>query len=393
MSRRLRVVTLKEVVTAPDGLVVQESFDDKDKTFGIQIIQPGRSMNNTVYSDQNMGEIVKILNDKSTMSQKMYIDHGKIVKGKTESRSLRDWAATILEAFSPNDDSSKGAQANVQTSPFNPEIYTAAKEQPEQLGVSIDGAAIVEELDDAGDGKPGIKVHQIVALNSVDFVTQAAAGGGVLMESFAGKDAEAVLGVAEKAAAGNRKLITIIKEAKKITSSVKPTSDLLLKLMIAEEDDDEDDTEITSFSKVLKAQQSIDKVYNVYYAVSTYVRQMAFKVKADLDKRIEAAQDAVDVGFRRIEELIADADEDEVNKILQSAFDPVLIARSAIVEDMVNRDIISSVDAVTLLEAESEQSKSPLLSPSEIEEESRRALNANLSQRGFKLQVKPDNGS
>ena len=171
-------------MTEANNLRILEADEDKRRLL-IQVIKPGRSLNDTIYPESTMQEVVNLLSDHKSMSQKQFVDHQN--PEDSNVRSVNDWASTVREVFIPGDNPSKGVQAWVQFLPIqspNGWIFEAAVQQPDQVRFSIDCYAMVEQVDDGGDGKPGIMIHHVTAMRSVDIVVWDSAGGEVITEGI-----------------------------------------------------------------------------------------------------------------------------------------------------------------------------------------------------------------
>lgn len=207
--KNVSLVNLSEcVLTRLDALT--EGFNDASKEFPIRIIKPGRSLNDTIYPPAALEEMRQFLTAADSHSRKMYIDHVFLKEGQPYTgRSVRDWAASIQEASIHTDGSLVGKG---KVTAHNPWIYELIKDMPDELGVSIHISALVEKLDQWQDGKPGTVIRQVVRFFSPDFVTEASAGGGILVEGVSQKESASLLDEAFSLAhkSGNTQLCSLV---------------------------------------------------------------------------------------------------------------------------------------------------------------------------------------
>jgi len=161
------------------------SDNDKDKKqLVMKLIQSGLSKNRYYYSKK----VAESIADHILKRPQMYRDHGYGWFG----RSFKELVAIATESYKK-----KGGAYAIVDFTKNPEtiwLYDLAEDHPEQLGASIDAHAKVREAtardgrlwgqDNFDPDKEGTPSHyiveEIVFLNSVDFVTYASAGGGVV---------------------------------------------------------------------------------------------------------------------------------------------------------------------------------------------------------------------
>ena len=110
----------------------EATFDDSKKTVVIPVLRECTSKNGYKYTKEIVEQFVPLLEIK----RKMYADHS------VNQRRIAEWAATIQEQWYED------GKAYVEckfTSPFA-WLYEEAKTNPEEVSVSIDAVAVVEEV-------------------------------------------------------------------------------------------------------------------------------------------------------------------------------------------------------------------------------------------------------
>lgn len=162
-------------------LLKESQFIDEDGTIKLQVIRAGfgNKRDNHYYPAKTLERDHPIF-----AGRKMYCDHPTSLEEKQRpERSLRDWVATIKETWV--DKGIVWARARVHASWFRDLIAEAGDE----IGISINALGDVNP-GEIGGRRCGV-VESIVGCNSVDFVTQAGAGGRVaaLYESARKEDA------------------------------------------------------------------------------------------------------------------------------------------------------------------------------------------------------------
>jgi len=181
---------LQEVVLPPEEVfgvkIIESDDDDKDeKLLELKLIQKGWSKNGYFYSKNVAESVAKITKKQNRM--KMFMNHGFGWFG----RGLEEWAAT-LEKTSSKDGASYGV-ARMTENPKTAWLYQEAEKDPTQIGASISARAKIRDFDAKEDkiltAEDGFKalhkeqdkyvVEEIVFMESTDFVTYAAAGGGI----------------------------------------------------------------------------------------------------------------------------------------------------------------------------------------------------------------------
>lgn len=148
-------------------------FEDDARTVWITPIRPGwgNSRDNNYYPVNTLREAV----DKRVFnSLKMYKDHPrKSDEKELPERSVKDWFATTREAVW---DEARG-EPRVPVVVHDDDDYRRFKDVPEQIAFSVLGSG--SGRPGAVDGKKGRIIEAIARLRSVDWVTEAGAGGAI----------------------------------------------------------------------------------------------------------------------------------------------------------------------------------------------------------------------
>lgn len=349
--------TVQPVLEKVGGAV----FDDEARIIPIKIIQAGRTLNNTIYSEERIQELNTLLNLEEIpegifRSKKMFIDHVKLGEGEAYSgRSLEEWAATIQKAWvSEKDPGALFGEAKI--TPHKDWVYKIAKEQPEELGVSIHISAVIEKTKDAGDGKPGTIIKQVIDVFSVDFVTEASAGGGVVISENIDTATQnrLIQRASEMANANQDKELSTILEGfmgKANTKEVEVVSD---------------DGKITPFKVVANKEKKEQEARRMFWAFEDYMAELLFKEESQeivVEERIKAAQDGVATLFTNVNNLLSDDSVEESKSIFQSLqkvfesqsnsiepkkepkeVDPALMceAQEVVIKDLMEKNIINN---------------------------------------------------
>jgi myosin heavy subunit len=159
----------------------EADFNDADKTTIVRAIREGWSLNSTqgkrrYYTGRAVEDVACMVNTK----RKLYINH------KNGEREVQEWAATWEESWVDVEEGKKVAKGKISftANPFTFWLYGEAKKHPNEVGLSISGKGSFRS--GTVEGKDAAIIESLETLNSVDFVTQAAAGGGVVktMESI-----------------------------------------------------------------------------------------------------------------------------------------------------------------------------------------------------------------
>lgn len=169
-------------------------FDDESKTAIVTIIKEGWSVNFTdgrqrYYTARAVSDVAELLNT----SRKMYLDHS------SKERSVSEWTATANKSWEEKENGKAVCKAEVDftENPKTVWLYKEAKKHPKEVALSIQGAGEVR----AGkmEGKNASIVETVTKLKSTDFVTVAAAGGGVEKVLTASADSERAMMVLNEA--------------------------------------------------------------------------------------------------------------------------------------------------------------------------------------------------
>ena len=134
----------------------------------VQIIQGGWSLNGEYFTQESLNDIARLLSNKVPG----YFRHGD------NDRDARDWAMVIEDAQIEKD--TVQGNAHIFQYPHGEALkeridYVVENNANHLFGVSIDGWARVEEGE--VDGREGIIIRNMVAMNSVDVVMVPAANG------------------------------------------------------------------------------------------------------------------------------------------------------------------------------------------------------------------------
>ncbi len=165
---------IEEVLFTPS--LKEATFDDEAKTATVNIIKEGWSKNFTDGKQRYYtGQAVTAISELLKTSRKMYLTHSK-----TNDDRMEKWTATCSESWIEDEGGKKVCKAKIDftENPATVWIYHAAKKYPEEVGLSIDGSGRIRTGKVAG--KDAAIVEDIMSLKSTDFVSNAAAGGGVV---------------------------------------------------------------------------------------------------------------------------------------------------------------------------------------------------------------------
>lgn len=342
---------ITEIMESSKATILEGSFDDEKMEFDVAIIVAGRSDNQTIYSPVNLSEIRDFINAETTTehtnrSRKMYTNHVRVKDDEAyPGRNLQEWAASLLKSWIPENNENI-LYARVCITPQCEWIYKLAKDPVHDLGVSIHAGAIIERAKDAGDGKPGIVIKQVVALYSVDFVTEAAAGGRVL-EDYDSKEVAALLVQAHDIAnrRNDTELCSIIESIKGRIESNKEGEKPSESLYLPSPDDriaiDPDNGKIKPFSVSIKKMQNEEDAMDIWWALTNYLRELIFLTsEADLPLRIGGGNAALVKAFTQVDELLKETPEEGINLYKNT----VIVRREAItVQQIAQQDIIADM--------------------------------------------------
>ncbi len=317
----------------------------------IKVIQPGISHNRTVYSHSNMQEIVDFINVRSQSESwvRMYMDHSYEEEGKPpKPRSIRDRVGVLTKAWLQKEESGVEvvhAEVDILQGEDANRILKEIEHNPKYLGVSIDGYALMEETEDAGDGQPGLIILQMTYLRSVDFVTEASAGGGIVTEALEGKELEDVIEQAQqianeaKVAEGSRILEALEHFKKKLEpeTTEEPAKEGAEIAPTCEEDDKDI---VAPFSVELQKEKAEDEIYDLLWNMRSYLFKACLADEPDLATRIGYAKDAIEAVFTKVSSLLASIEAPAKEAIESKLFeeverDPIQEAREIIKRNLV----------------------------------------------------------
>ena len=159
-----------------DNIFKVEEADIANRIAPIDIIKVGWSKNKRFYPKSAVEKIAALATHRE--SRKMFMDHPRSFEDFF-SRSLRDWTATVKEAYFDAKEEKASAKVQVLNN-HNGWIWDQIMTSPADVGVSINAIGEVVEDDEKGSTsgrKNGLIVKEIHYLISPDFVTVPAAGG------------------------------------------------------------------------------------------------------------------------------------------------------------------------------------------------------------------------
>jgi len=174
------ILITEELTFSPSDIEFLE-VDEADKAKGtrrvkLTVIKAGISSNLNYYSTEVLQKLPPFIE----AHPKMYLDHD--MWGGIMGRSMKEWAATITKVWYDDKESAVKAEARMTSNPNTVWLYEEMRSDPKDVGCSIDARVMAheEEIDLGSGNKIQAKVvDSWVVLNSVDFVTYAAAGGGI----------------------------------------------------------------------------------------------------------------------------------------------------------------------------------------------------------------------
>jgi hypothetical protein len=142
--------------------------DEQSRNVLIKVIEKGWSNNGNYYDEKIVESFVGHLLEK----KKMYTNHLlRQNQGDYIGRDMRDWSAQISEAYTENG----ATYAKIHVFESDEWLLERIRKCPEEVGVSIDARAMIQE--GTADGKSGRLVKEIIKFNSADFVLNPAAKG------------------------------------------------------------------------------------------------------------------------------------------------------------------------------------------------------------------------
>ncbi len=157
-----------------DCIPLVEASVRRDGTIPLKIIKPGWGTSGYYSPEVLKRDGPKVF----TAGTKMYWDHPTVTEeAERPERSLRDLAAEFVDnaVYQESGPAGPGLYANAKV--FGPFKETVAELAP-HIGVSIRGRGL--GVDGEAEGKKGKIIEKIALAQSVDFVTQAGAGGQIL---------------------------------------------------------------------------------------------------------------------------------------------------------------------------------------------------------------------
>ncbi len=157
-----------------DCIPLVEASVRRDGTIPLKIIKPGWGTSGYYGPEVLKRDGPKVF----TAGTKMFWDHPTVTEeAERPERSLRDLAAEFVDnaVYQESGPAGPGLYANAKV--FGPFKETVAELAP-HIGVSIRGRGL--GVDGEAEGKKGKIIEKITLAQSVDFVTQAGAGGQIL---------------------------------------------------------------------------------------------------------------------------------------------------------------------------------------------------------------------
>lgn len=160
------------------------SINKDNRTVKLNIIQTGKSLNGNKWERKHLEQLFSLL--ENNQGRKQYTDHKDHSK---YGRSVLDWTATLSnpEIIDKDGKSILRAETTVFEYPDAAKaIWERIEKCPEEIGVSID-AFVTGKYNKDENGLTCFIPEDVIKLNSADFVTEASAGGGVLVSESVGK--------------------------------------------------------------------------------------------------------------------------------------------------------------------------------------------------------------
>lgn len=166
-KRQKESMTLDNIrITAPLDEIEFLEGENGSKRAQFTVIRQGWSLNKRYYSGKNLQEISDLINQSGgTM---MFFDH----RGDRTNRSMKDWAATLKNS-TLGEGLVKGAVDFTENGAW---LWEEVKKHPHLVQISINAKGKVRP--GIAEGQEGDIVDSVNIMESVDFVTKAAAGGG-----------------------------------------------------------------------------------------------------------------------------------------------------------------------------------------------------------------------
>lgn len=154
--------------TAETFHALEATFDDKAMKAVVTIIKPGTSLNNRHYTEAAIKSGYQLFE-----KAKMYVNHPP-KKESAGPRDLNHLASAVRRTWVDEDSGSMKGEVKF----FRKDFYDFVKEAREDIGVSIN-ALCAGQQGVMVDGKKVDLIEAFVRANSVDWVTDPGAGGGV----------------------------------------------------------------------------------------------------------------------------------------------------------------------------------------------------------------------
>jgi len=319
----------KEIKETLSVRAIEDSKDGKKK-MAVKLIEEGWSKNGYYYSK----EVAESIADHIKGRPQMYMDHSM---GLMMGRSFKDLVAIATESYKK--DGSAYAVVEMVDNPSTAWLYDLAQKFPGQVGASIDARAKVKEAEESQEGDSSNErqkyvVEEIVFLNSVDFVTYPAAGGGVV-EVMASQ-------IADEA---TRKLSHVIEEFRTEVANLNiPTEDTHM----------EEKSKVTEMTK--------EAFLEDYPGIAEELRQdftADSEAKAETDSSVKDLEDKVDDLEKKLEEataanaeLTSKVDDYEVKEKAEAKRAAV---NQAITDSKLDPDFVSEVFIEDLMKLDDEE--------------------------------------
>lgn len=159
-------------------------FDDEKKEITIRPVKAGwgNKRDKRYYTRESLREAIE---DGVFTRRKMFADHPTKDEAKLRpERSVRDWVSTIREAWW--DEKADEPRARIKV--YDQKFWDLAKEAPDEVAFSIRGGGYGRK--GKVDGQDAFIVESIGKINSVDWVTEAGAGGAIAFAESAAEEFE-----------------------------------------------------------------------------------------------------------------------------------------------------------------------------------------------------------
>ena len=167
----LRVCDVAEV--SFEGVAKEES--NGRRYVWLKMMRPGWSFNGNYWTPSAASSMADHVMREG--SRKLFVDHRFDADSKKYGRSMREWVATATESRVANGVPLVKVEVFTNNEPAN-DIWEKIQKYPDQVGTSVD--ARVKMKNGEAEGRKGHIVEEVVKLNSLDFVNEPSAGGGVV---------------------------------------------------------------------------------------------------------------------------------------------------------------------------------------------------------------------